>query len=98
MVTFSFFPPPETDMTTNCISFSLSDQFVEKYIEPGNHNSGTDFNRTCKCLSLLADKQVESKCFSNSVTSEESFCLSWSCSSFMFFYIHFLLHRQWVKV
>lgn len=59
MATFSFFPPPETDMTTNCISFSLSDQFVEKYIEPGNHNSGTDLNRTCKCLSLLADKQVE---------------------------------------
>nr|XP_010309383.1 PREDICTED: claudin domain-containing protein 1 isoform X4 [Balearica regulorum gibbericeps] len=33
-------------MTTNCISFSLSDQFMEKYIEPGNHNSGTDLNRT----------------------------------------------------
>lgn len=48
-------------MTTNCISFSLSDQFVEKYIEPGNHNSGTDLNRTCKCFSLLADKQVELK-------------------------------------
>lgn len=45
---------PETDMTTNCISFSLSDQFMEKYIEPGNHNSGTDLNRTCKCLSQLA--------------------------------------------
>ncbi|NXQ32397.1 CLDN1 protein, partial [Alaudala cheleensis] len=41
-----WYSPPETDMTTNCISFSLSDQFVEKYIEPGNHNSGTDFNRT----------------------------------------------------
>ncbi|NXP73910.1 CLDN1 protein, partial [Ramphastos sulfuratus] len=42
---FSLFPQ-ETDMTTNCISFSLSDQFMEKYIEPGNHNSGTDLNRT----------------------------------------------------
>lgn len=52
MVVFSFFTP-ETDLTTNCISFSLSDQFMEKYIEPGNHNSGTDLNRTCKCLSLL---------------------------------------------
>ncbi|KAM6095166.1 claudin domain-containing protein 1 isoform 1-T2 [Chlamydotis macqueenii] len=41
-----WYSPPETDMTTNCISFSLSDQFMEKYIEPGNHNSGTDFNRT----------------------------------------------------
>lgn len=61
MAGFSFFPPLETDMTTNCISFSLSDQFAEKYIEPGNHNSGTDLNRTCKCLSLLVDKQVELK-------------------------------------
>ncbi|NXY32304.1 CLDN1 protein, partial [Pomatorhinus ruficollis] len=41
-----WYSPPETDMTTNCISFSLSDQFVEKYVEPGNHNSGTDLNRT----------------------------------------------------
>ncbi|GAB0177664.1 claudin domain-containing protein 1 [Grus japonensis] len=41
-----WYSPPETDMTTNCISFSLSDQFMEKYIEPGNHNSGTDLNRT----------------------------------------------------
>lgn len=57
MAIFSLFPP-ETGMTTNCISFSLSDQFMEKYIEPGNHNSGTDLNRTCKCLSLLAGKQV----------------------------------------
>ncbi|KAJ7424637.1 Claudin domain-containing protein 1 [Willisornis vidua] len=41
-----WYSPPENDMTTNCISFSLSDQFLEKYIEPGNHNSGTDLNRT----------------------------------------------------
>ncbi|XP_025938331.1 claudin domain-containing protein 1 isoform X1 [Apteryx rowi] len=41
-----WYSPPDTDMTTNCISFSLSDQFMEKYIEPGNHNSGTDLNRT----------------------------------------------------
>lgn len=53
-----FFFSSETDMTTNCISFSLSDQFMEKYVEPGNHNSGTDLNRTCKCLSCLAVKQV----------------------------------------
>lgn len=93
MASSSFFPSPETDMTTNCISFSLSDQFVEKYIEPGNHNSGTDLNRTCKCLSLLADKKIELKkrCFSNLVTSEKSFCLSWSCSPFIVF---LQLHRQ----
>lgn len=70
MVTFSLFPLPETDMTTNCISFSLSDQFVEKYIEPGNHNSGTDLNRTCKCLSVLADKKVELKKYVSQVQSK----------------------------
>ncbi|KAL8190859.1 UNVERIFIED_CONTAM: Claudin domain-containing protein 1 [Gekko kuhli] len=36
--------PGET--VTKCISFSLSDQFMEKYKEPGNHNSGSDLNRT----------------------------------------------------
>ncbi|KYO22387.1 claudin domain-containing protein 1 [Alligator mississippiensis] len=41
-----WYSPPENEMTTKCISFSLSDQFMEKYIEPGNHNSGTDLNRT----------------------------------------------------
>lgn len=54
---FVCFSVPETDMTTNCISFSLSDQFMEKYIEPGNHNSGTDLNRTCKCLSHVAGRK-----------------------------------------
>uniref|UniRef100_A0A8D0L0U2 Claudin domain containing 1 n=1 Tax=Sphenodon punctatus TaxID=8508 RepID=A0A8D0L0U2_SPHPU len=39
-------PPPEADMVTKCISFSLSDQFMEKYKHPGNHNSGSDLNRT----------------------------------------------------
>lgn len=73
-------------MITNCISFSLSDQFMEKYIEPGNHNSGTDLNRTCKCLLLLAGKQVGwggEKCFSNTVTSEESMCILLCISWFL---------------
>uniref|UniRef100_A0A8C8VF07 Claudin domain containing 1 n=1 Tax=Pelusios castaneus TaxID=367368 RepID=A0A8C8VF07_9SAUR len=39
-------PPEKMDMVRNCISFSLSDQFMEKYLEPGNHNSGSDLNRT----------------------------------------------------
>ncbi|XP_053161869.1 claudin domain-containing protein 1 isoform X1 [Hemicordylus capensis] len=34
------------EMVTKCVSFSLSDQFMEKYKEPGNHNSGSDLNRT----------------------------------------------------
>ncbi|XP_032636143.1 claudin domain-containing protein 1 isoform X1 [Chelonoidis abingdonii] len=41
-----WYSPPETDMVRSCISFSLSDQFAEKYVEPGNHNSGSDLNRT----------------------------------------------------
>lgn len=85
MVTFSLFPLPETDMTTNCISFSLSDQFVEKYIEPGNHNSGTDLNRTCKCLSVLADKKVELKKDVSQIQSKARKA-SVSCSPFIVFY------------
>ncbi|XP_063161738.1 claudin domain-containing protein 1 isoform X1 [Candoia aspera] len=34
------------EMVTKCVSFSLSDQFMEKYNDPGNHNSGIDLNRT----------------------------------------------------
>ncbi|XP_078515426.1 claudin domain-containing protein 1 isoform X1 [Lissotriton helveticus] len=49
-----WFRQPEADYTTECISFSLSDQFLEKYLEPGNHNSGPDLVRTylwrCQCL------------------------------------------------
>ncbi|XP_050817652.1 claudin domain-containing protein 1 isoform X2 [Gopherus flavomarginatus] len=44
-----WYSPPETDMVRHCVSFSLSDQFAEKYVEPGNHNSGSDLNRTCLC-------------------------------------------------
>ncbi|XP_069485082.1 claudin domain-containing protein 1 isoform X2 [Ambystoma mexicanum] len=44
----------QPDFTTECVSFSLSDQFMEKYREPGNHNSGPDLVRTylwrCQCL------------------------------------------------
>ncbi|XP_033002448.1 claudin domain-containing protein 1 isoform X2 [Lacerta agilis] len=36
----------EAEMVTRCVSFSLSDQFMEKYKDPGNHNSGSDLNRT----------------------------------------------------
>ncbi|KAM3831172.1 LOW QUALITY PROTEIN: claudin domain-containing protein 1-like [Vipera latastei] len=35
-----------SEMVTKCVSFSLLDQFMEKYKDPGNHNSGIDLNRT----------------------------------------------------
>ncbi|XP_029431632.1 claudin domain-containing protein 1-like isoform X2 [Rhinatrema bivittatum] len=36
-------------LTTECVSFSLADQFMEKYMVPGNHNSSIDLPRTCVC-------------------------------------------------
>uniref|UniRef100_A0A8D0BE40 Claudin domain containing 1 n=1 Tax=Salvator merianae TaxID=96440 RepID=A0A8D0BE40_SALMN len=41
-----WFNSRESEMVTSCVSFSLSDQFMEKYKDPGNHNSGSDLNRT----------------------------------------------------
>ncbi|XP_074048412.1 claudin domain-containing protein 1 isoform X3 [Macrotis lagotis] len=38
-----------SDLTTECFSFTLSDQFMEKFVEPGNHNTGIDLLRTCLC-------------------------------------------------
>ncbi|KAJ6662233.1 hypothetical protein lerEdw1_012396 [Lerista edwardsae] len=42
----SYWHNSQGEMKTKCASFSLSEQFMEKYKEPGNHNSGSDLNRT----------------------------------------------------
>ncbi|XP_005386330.2 PREDICTED: claudin domain-containing protein 1 isoform X2 [Chinchilla lanigera] len=35
------------DVVTKCMSFTLNEQFMEKFVEPGNQNSGIDLLRTC---------------------------------------------------
>lgn len=40
------------DVVTKCMSFTLNEQFMEKYVDPGNHNSGIDVLRTCEYLAL----------------------------------------------
>lgn len=35
-------------MVTKCMSFTLTEQFMEKFVDPGNHNSGIDLLRTCE--------------------------------------------------
>ncbi|XP_018602226.1 claudin domain-containing protein 1 isoform X2 [Scleropages formosus] len=37
---------PDPKMVTECVSFTLPQQFIPKYREPGNHNSGEDLLRT----------------------------------------------------
>ncbi|KAB5518351.1 hypothetical protein PHYPO_G00164770 [Pangasianodon hypophthalmus] len=46
---------PDPEMDTECVSFTLSQQFTPKYTEPGNHNSGEDMIRTYlwRCQFLL---------------------------------------------
>ncbi|KAM4604069.1 claudin domain-containing protein 1b isoform 2-T4 [Polymixia lowei] len=46
---------PDPKMVTQCVSFTLPQQFVPKYKDPGNHNSGEDFLRTYlwRCQFLL---------------------------------------------
>ncbi|EDK98186.1 claudin domain-containing protein 1 isoform X1 [Mus musculus] len=48
-----WYAPPERtesfDVVTKCMSFTLNEQFMEKYVDPGNHNSGIDLLRTCLC-------------------------------------------------
>lgn len=38
----------DAKMALECRSFTLPQQFIPKYKEPGNHNSGEDMLRTCK--------------------------------------------------
>ncbi len=41
-------PLSDAKMVLECRSFTLPQQFIPKYKEPGNHNSGEDMLRTCK--------------------------------------------------
>ncbi|EPQ02190.1 Claudin domain-containing protein 1 [Myotis brandtii] len=34
------------DVVTRCTSFTLNEQFMAKFVEPGNHNTGIDLLRT----------------------------------------------------
>ncbi|XP_043939988.1 claudin domain-containing protein 1 [Protopterus annectens] len=56
---------PDPDKVHTCRSFSLSDQFKSKYVDPGNHNSGDDFLRTClwRCQFLLPFVSLGLMCF-----------------------------------
>nr|XP_046164468.1 claudin domain-containing protein 1-like isoform X2 [Oncorhynchus gorbuscha] len=44
-----WFKEPDPKMVTQCVSFTLPQQFLPKYKEPGNHNTGEDLLRTCLC-------------------------------------------------
>ncbi|MGH0168973.1 UNVERIFIED_CONTAM: hypothetical protein FKN15_055803 [Acipenser sinensis] len=46
---------PDPKMVTQCVSFSLQNQFAPKYQEPGNHNSGEDLTRTYFTISIKMD-------------------------------------------
>ncbi|XP_034044707.1 claudin domain-containing protein 1b [Thalassophryne amazonica] len=50
-----WYKEPEPKMETQCVSFTLPQQFVSKYKEPGNHNSEEDLLRTYlwRCQFLL---------------------------------------------
>ncbi|XP_006012304.1 claudin domain-containing protein 1 isoform X2 [Latimeria chalumnae] len=56
---------PDAEWITHCYSFSLSDQFVVKYMEPGNHNTPEDFLRTYlwRCQFLLPFVSLGVMCF-----------------------------------
>ncbi|XP_045396377.1 claudin domain-containing protein 1 isoform X2 [Lemur catta] len=53
-----WYSPPERtesfDVVTKCMAFTLTEQFMEKFVDPGNHNSGIDLLRTClMCFGAL---------------------------------------------
>ncbi|KAM3865164.1 claudin domain-containing protein 1b [Diretmus argenteus] len=50
-----WFKEPDPKMVTQCVSFTLPQQFASKFKEPGNHNSGEDLLRTYlwRCQFLL---------------------------------------------
>ncbi|XP_069328622.1 claudin domain-containing protein 1 isoform X3 [Eulemur rufifrons] len=53
-----WYSPPERtesfDVVTKCMGFTLTEQFMEKFVDPGNHNSGIDLLRTClMCFGAL---------------------------------------------
>nr|XP_051715358.1 claudin domain-containing protein 1 isoform X4 [Oryctolagus cuniculus] len=58
-----WYSPPERtesfDVVTKCVSFTLNEQFMEKFVDPGNHNSGIDLLRTCR----VRERETERKVF-----------------------------------
>ncbi|XP_008832426.1 claudin domain-containing protein 1 isoform X3 [Nannospalax galili] len=64
-----WYTPPERtesfDVVTKCMSFTLNEQFMEKYVDPGNHNSGIDLLRTYlwRCQFLLPFVSLGLMCF-----------------------------------
>lgn len=64
-----WYAPPERtesfDVVTKCMSFTLNEQFMEKYVDPGNHNSGIDLLRTYlwRCQFLLPFVSLGLMCF-----------------------------------
>ncbi|KAM6222630.1 claudin domain-containing protein 1 isoform 1-T1 [Rhynchocyon petersi] len=64
-----WYSPPERtesfDVVTKCISFTLNEQFMEKFVDPGNHNSGIDLLRTYlwRCQFLLPFVSLGLMCF-----------------------------------
>ncbi|KAM9399392.1 uncharacterized protein ACWYII_031589 isoform 1-T5 [Salvelinus alpinus] len=56
-----WFKEPDPKMVTQCVSFTLPQQFLPKYKEPGNHNTGEDLLRTfgfSRCLSTPVEVPV----------------------------------------
>ncbi|XP_039333047.1 claudin domain-containing protein 1 isoform X2 [Saimiri boliviensis] len=64
-----WYSPPERtesfDAVTKCVSFTLTEQFMEKFVDPGNHNSGIDLLRTYlwRCQFLLPFVSLGLMCF-----------------------------------
>ncbi|XP_030795852.1 claudin domain-containing protein 1 isoform X2 [Rhinopithecus roxellana] len=64
-----WYSPPERtesfDVVTKCVSFTLTEQFMEKFVDPGNHNSGIDLLRTYlwRCQFLLPFVSLGLMCF-----------------------------------
>ncbi|XP_007532315.1 claudin domain-containing protein 1 [Erinaceus europaeus] len=54
-----------SDVITKCMSLSLNEQFMEKFLDPGNHNSGIDLLRTYlwRCQFLLPFVSLGLMCF-----------------------------------
>uniref|UniRef100_A0A8C3YKX8 Claudin domain containing 1 n=1 Tax=Catagonus wagneri TaxID=51154 RepID=A0A8C3YKX8_9CETA len=53
------------EVVTKCMSFTLTEQFMEKFVDPGNHNSGIDLLRTYlwRCQFLLPFVSLGLMCF-----------------------------------
>uniref|UniRef100_A0A9L0T962 Claudin domain containing 1 n=1 Tax=Equus caballus TaxID=9796 RepID=A0A9L0T962_HORSE len=74
----NWYSPPERtesfDVVTKCMSFTLNEQFMEKFVDPGNHNSGIDLLRT-----FLEDGKFKIKVPEIQYTGEPASWLTDSC-------------------